>query len=506
MSNPITMLYGSYNFEPVPFITSTKSFLKTPNGKTVGTTYRLSLNGTLVTFSGSLVPVDVLKDRMDAAFSTDGQLFHVYCSGSPSSDIYKRYPRIISHEYSPSQDNWIYTCPYTIELEFDEDPISGTVEPDPTGLPTYISDFTEQWSVEVAEDDAYYSRWLYAQITDIAGGAPTIQDVMVSQFRVSHNISAVGKTVYVSGGNLVKEAWQQARDYVIPRLGFDTTVLNASGVLNISDTGASGMNHVRINTIDETAGSFSVQESWAVIHPGVSGMAGKAVENFVANVRQSSVESDRTSVTVEGSIVGLETRTYGSSPTSGGFAISTTKYDNALGYWAVVQNRLYARASTVCSGVTGRNLHTTLVNKSIGHNPTKGTINYTYEYDNRPNLCIAGALYEDITIIDTYPSDVFAELVILGRAAGPLYQGIGTYTASKKEINIELIYPPVTGCKQSDLIAGSPSNAVSTFVGVFYTDLTAAYGSVWKYIDQESWSPKTGKYSRTIGWTYGACT
>lgn len=490
------MRYGSYEFSPVPFITSTRTFDKTANGVTVGSTYKLTLNGTLVSFSGSYLSVDTLQDQLNLAMSTEGQEFVVICSGSGvSGDIYRTYPRILSLNYSPSPDNWVYTTPYTIELEFDFNPITSGVAIDPSGYGPFIRDFNEQWTIEVVEDDAYYYKSL----------SPSgILDVMPSQYRVTHNVQAVGKSVY-SSGVLNKQAWEQARDYILPYLGFDNAKLNASGVLNICDVGASGYNYVRVNQVDETGGSFAVQESWLFVHPSTSGYAGRAIENFVATAKKD-LSSDIFTVTVEGSIIGLESRSYRTSPCTSGLAISETKYDAALDYWNNLQAKLYSRAVTAANGANSRSMNTAIFNSSVGHNPTKGTINYTYEYNDRPSNCIAGSTYEDITIEDIYQTDAFASLLILGRAAGPLFQGLGTYTEARRILNIELIYAPTTSCSAATLLSSSPKSAVDTLINSFYTELTTAFGSVWKVQDQQSWSPKTGKYSRTVGWAYGACT
>src|SRR5690606_3496765 len=134
---------------------------------------------------------------------------------------------------------------------------------------------------------------------------------------------------------------------------------------------------------------------------------------------------------------------------------------------------------------------------------------YTYEYDDRPCNFVTGALSEVITINDNDPTDVFASLTVLGRAAGPILQDIGTVTAATREVSIELVMAIPTGCDSGNcgvLITSSPRNQVNNLLCCLEGELTDAYNQVFKSQDTSSWSPKTGRYTRTVQWTYTNCS
>lgn len=487
------MTYGGYNFSPVPIVDLQKIYERTADGTMIGSAFNYTLNGEIYTPTGGLSSIVASQNAIRSAFASDGQLFQVKCDGNV---LFQAYPRIIAApEFRPSPDNWVLTCPYNIGLQFDD-------EPQPTGtanvslgenssiMPPFISDFSESWQVEFVEDQAHFSETLTGAVAD----------ANLYQMRLTHNITAVGKRRY-TGLGLDMPAWQQARAYVVPKLGYNGSFAVSSGVLNIG-SGFSPFNHVRTNVEDVAGGSFSVVETWFLINSTGIGVAGNAIEDFTVDIRKG-IESDISTLSIQGTIQGLETRTYGTNP--GDFAITTTKYAAASGYWNTIKDttrvlpRVQLYATT--AGLT-RNVNVTPVNKIVGHNPTAGLINYAYEYNDRPSTCIAGALTESINITDNNATDVFAELAIPGRALGPVLQGMGTITSSKREVSVDCIVAPSTGCTTTLLFATNPKSSVATLINLFYSDLAAANTQIYKYLDTESWQPKEGHYSRQVAWVY----
>lgn len=495
MANEVTMTYGTYSFTPVPFITLEKQYGKTEADEHIGATFAITLEGTLTPLpndAGGYLNVDALQDELREAMSVDGQLFKVSCGATV---LISAHPRINSLQYARSSDNWVQTTPFTITLEWDEEP-TGSGE---DSFTEFLKSTKETWNVEYVEDRAWYDWDL--------NGTP---DAAAHAVRLTHNVSAVGKRHYISGGGstgvLEKPAWEQARDWVIPRLGYDSAQITSSGVINLDAGDFVAYNHVRTQSIDETAGEFAVTETWLAITPSGSGVNGIATEDFTVSIR-TSLDSDITAVSIEGSIQGLETRNYGTNP--GDFDITESKYEAALDYWTTVQAKLVGRVNKVLDGDSSRSINPIARGKSVGHNVTNGVITYTYEYDDRPCNFISGALSESLTINDTDPTDVFASLTILGRAAGPILQDIGTVTAATREISIELVMGVPTGCDSGNcgfLISSSPKSQVDNLLCCLEGELTDAYNQVFKSQDNASWSPKTGRYTRTVQWTYTNCS
>ena len=506
----VEMTYGEYSFTPVPMVTLGKEFIKTGGDTVIGTTFTVSLKGTLVSYAlGGLVNMSALQQEMRKKIDIDGLLFLLTCDGT---DILRCYPRIKAINFDTSNDNWVFTCPYTIELEFDDefslegcsfdisfDESFDTCADILTELRynPYIRELGESWDIEFADDKSYYRELL-----------PNAQyDENPVFLRLTHSINAVGKAHYASGG-LSMPAWQQARAAVIPLLGYDATRVSNSGIFNIDISNYGAYNHMRTNTTDIGGGSFSVNETWLVANTGAD-IPAVAMEDFTIDVK-NGIDNDRNTVSIQGNIQGLESRTYGASPNS--FDITKTKYESAKEYWAAVQSRLYYRCGHAVAGYGGRSLNLNSISSSVGHQWANGIITYSYEYDNRPSNCVPGALSESVTVTDSNPVDIFASIQVIGRGNGPILQNMNTVTSATREVSVEVTMPAGTGCLTDGtvaLLATNPRTAVyNNLITGIYLDLVETYasGNVYKHQDTESWNPKEGRYTRNIAWTMSDCT
>jgi hypothetical protein len=484
------MSYGDYDFDPVPFMRLGRVPQKTGAGEIIGFTWQVTLSGDLLAVpSGSIVTIDQKQDLLGVALSEDGKLFSVSCDGDI---LLNAYPKINAVTFE--QGVWVNRSPYTVEMEFD------TV---PTGQVDYISDYSEDWSFEFVDERSGYTQTL-------EGG---VQDTLPFQARITHNLSATGKTVYLAGG-LTKPAYKQAKSFITGRLGLDNEFVENSGIINLSAANYSNYNHFRTLNANEAGGTYAVSETWLLANTEASGVAGNAIEDFTVSVR-TAVESPIRSVSIEGTIQGLETRTYGNVP--GDFFVTEHKYDAAADYWAVVKTKLRPRCDLVLDGISAlRNLNINPISTSEGHNIAAGTISYSYEYNDRPSNCFTDALYESITVTDNNPADVFASIFVLGRANGPVLQNLSTVTSATRSLQIEVVYEPPTGCPTTPegvtTLLGyhikSPGDfEVEDLVDLFEDQLELAYtpGQVFRNEDTKTWIPKEGRYTRQVTWTYSTC-
>lgn len=510
MSSRIYMKYGNYFFTPVPLLTINKEYHKTEDSKIIGATFHLDLQGTLVSYpSGGYPNIDTQQDNLLEALEVDGNLFYLFCSGDgTTTDIIKSYARVNPITFNPSPDNWVFTCPYSAQLEFDDLglAISGG-GPFSTAFSTafmsesstvsgmYIRDASEDWQLEFLEAAPY-------QFTLATLGT----DRNPHQLRLVHNVSAVGKRHYEANG-LVKEAWEQAKTYVLTKIGYDATQVIASGIFNLSTTGLVPFNHTRSQTVNETDGSFAISESWTVISNTGVGIIPNGIEDFSVSVRKS-VQSDITSVSIEGTIEGLETKHYGLVP--GEYSIPITKYEAASGFFDTLEPRLYERCLLIAGSTPRRSLNINPLSQVVGHNPTRGTVNYTYEFDDRPYNIISGAISEKITISDDAPVDVFASLTIPGRSAGPVLQDLATVTSRVRSLSIEVVTIPYSGgvnntTDVANLFSATPEVAVNNLLEQFRQHLSGLYGAIYLSADRPSWQPKDGIYNREVSYTISSC-
>lgn len=531
MSNNIKMQYGGYEFDPqpIPFMRVEKQFVKTPDDLNIGMLINVTLEGTVVATStndNGIVTVADYMDQIRTAFFEDGRVFAAMCSGPDGDTIFfSGNPRVKSLSFERSDDNWVYTAPYTIELEFDDiSPWENGQNAESFGS-LYLKEASETWNVEQGTESSFFNFRLGTNAEDLYDNGPNI-------FRLEHNVSAVGKSHYTKAGNtnageIKKSAIQNAKEWVVSRLlpvetdGADIKAyLMQTGVYNNLSALSKYyvLNHVRTVTEDIKEARYTVNETWVGIS-GSSATLSKAIENYNVNVVRGTSD-DLTRVTIEGNIQGLEERNWGNLTTN--FSIDSSKYANASGYWNAVASadKIFKRAelfskseinthNTWVGASFSRNLNPTPVNQTVGHNPANGIITYNYEFNDRPILCFssaAKAVQESIVISDTSQADVIAKLTVLGRAAGPILQDLGTKTEATRTLTIDLVVPPANICPLDatyfqDWIDRSPADAVDVFVVAMENNLSSN-SQVFKTSDTSNWDGSNGRYNRTVTWTY----
>jgi len=478
--------YKSKKIIPAPFVSISKEYIRSGQ-ELVGKTFKLTVTGTLVTGMGSpnsskefwdqagYPPDENIEhdSRMGALlrkqealrdlFSEHNQLFEI--QPLDGSDSMRCYPNILAINFP--EGVWVDKCEYTIELEASE--LYPMQEDD---FDEYIQDATETWQIETDETPESLE--------------------LPRTYRLSHTVSAVGKKIY-NGDGLVSEAYEQARNYVIPRLGFDSDIALSSGINNLPSY-YSGYNLIRSQDLDKVNGSFSVTETWLLA-------SGTALENFTIEMN-SDLQNPYNTVSIQGDITGLELR-------NDNMGVVSTKYTNALSKFSQASGLAYSRAKTY-SGLNTLNILPT--QSTVGRNPITGTINYSYQYDDRPSNIVPGAKSEIIDLNDTFGGQVFASIFILGRSAGPILQDLGTKPARSRQLSIELIVPPVTvaGTSVSEIQAAFAANPrlSPTTSTVIQNIISAAdpsnggFSTVKSEAPQENWNFKTGAYTYTQNWVF----
>lgn len=501
--------YDSKKIIPAPLVRIEKTYDRTQSRQKVGSRFTVTLTGTLVTCKGSpnsagefwtdsgypdqAFQTDVeeldstnqmqfLQRKMQALrylFAQDGKSFEVQPLDGTAP--LRCYPTV--QNISFNEGAWVDRVDYTIVLEadelfgFDTEHSKDTEDyewnddyfRDSNGNHLYLSEVNESWSIETVEEGENESN--------------------PYTYRLTHTLSAVGKKAY-DGDGLVSAPHEQARAWVIPRLGVDTAYVNSTQGLGLS--GMSAFNHVKQENVDESSGSYAVTETWILAK-------GSVREDFNITI-STTIESPYTNVRIEGEIIGLETRDVNGNITTSKFAAADAKYTTLLA------GTMLTRAQTY-SGVV---LNTTVLSNSVGKNPVSGRINYTFEYDTRPSNCISGAISERITISDSNAADVIAIIPVIGRAAGPVLQNMSTITETRRTVNVEVLVAPQSYCYTTaggvaQVMGAAPSAAVAVVINAFAAELISNYNQVYKERDEPVWEPKSGRYSRNVTWVFQNC-
>lgn len=552
---------------PAPLVSVSTQILKNGAGEPFGVTYSITLTGTILDDKGSPHALDAngvkypailggifntagpydafskvseptkqqipagqsltailsKQKSLRALFATDGQRVTITDWGG-SQSAFSCYPRVLSVDFQ--EGIYLERADYTITLEADTlfigegDSVASEIENEGSLIASdgvaragitesellaslsgaFIADFSEDWAIEVDE----------AQGESVE---------LPRSYRVTHNINATGKTHFGPDGK--QRAWEQAKKFVQHRLSENATEYPnimgkiGSGTVNLVNT-YRGFNHTRTENLSESAGTYSVSETWLIA-------SGTAYENFNLSI-SSSTDNPFVNVSIDGNIKGLTEYSpsgFGgndSNTNNGGSNPATPPsgaYDNALGKYNQITNNgqfgltsdVYKRANNTVSVA----LNSQPKSVSLGANQYTGEITYNLQFDNRPTNIISGVLAESISVNDTYPGDVFAILPVIGRKTGPILQYIGGRTEYKRDISINLTmdYTKIPyGSGRNTLLLKKPSIVEPTAgqLGDLINELSPANEpGVRKYFispPSESWNPKEGTYSFNLSWTY----
>lgn len=404
----------------------------------------------------------------------------------------------------------------------------------------------------------------------------------VPQYRVSRRLSAVGVAPSGSGYDayLSAKAWVENRLYSAfqqnPQVSGLGYFFNNTNPQLSSFSGGGGTylyNHLRTTNFSITDGSYELNDTWLAMPTGL-----KYLEDY--SIEASTDDRNIKTVRVQGQIRGLYMSSFAelmgasgsTTPTDAGFialqgstiggslptnildnrsqssavsTISVNKYENANSGWLYdIKPYLYNRASVVINSFDrNRNyvdptnptakpnnpiysyesfLNPNPVSTTEGHDPRKGTISYSVEYNNKLNL-ISGVISESISINDTGPTDVFSESFVIGRRLGPILQSLNATTSSRKDVSIDIVVPVPTSPK--GVIITNTECPVFTG-GKIYQDIeqlieglrpfgarSLIFGNIrdslpgLSYVSQNnhSWNPTEGRYSRGVSWVYQQC-
>ena len=473
-----------------------------------------------------------------ALFAQDGQRIEITDINEDIPSVIV-YPRVTNISFS--EGTYVTRSDYTINLEADvllhRDPDGEKVDLESSKIPigngkedfnfdaintteqqliaslsgAFIANFTEGWNIELDESQSEVK--IDANGDDVG--------IIPRAYRISHNLSATGKTHYhENAGEVIKTpAWENAQKFVTNRLKTSATdgypnILGkvGSGTLSLIES-YGGFNLIRTENVDETAGSFSVTENWVLA-------SGNAFERY--NISTSTSTSDPfISVSIDGSIKGL-TNISPSGSFYGGTGgeveqagIEEKPYDNAVtkynqitnsGFFGVSSN-VYKRANN--SVAVQLNSQPTSV--TVGTDKFTGELTYSLAFNNRPTNIVSGVISENITVNDTYPGDVFAVIPVLGRETGPILQYIGGRTEYKRDVAVNLVmdYTKIPyGTGRNPLMLMKPSvveptaSQLADLLKAFSPQFEPGVRKCFVTAPSESWSPKEGTYSFNVSWTY----
>ena len=506
--------YDNAKLIPAPYVTISKNYQTTEDGTKIGSLYNITIIGKVMAYKGSPrmatsndsgwvspaaateamspryqfwslsgYPADESvgadsrltaclrkQEAIKLLFAQDGHTLEF--QGVDGALPMKCNPRVVDIVFKDGP--WYEYFDYTISLEADVIYVAG-VPISEDGFDDQISESSETWQLEV--DDRPENENL------------------PRTYRLVHSVQAKGKRFYESDGTLAYDkAWEQAKAYVVARLGFNADMILSSGVNNVPE-GYGGYNLMRAETIDETGGRYAVTESWVLA-------SGNALEEFNVNVSESA-DAGTKSVSVEGTITGLETRDDDNT-------MLASKYYHADYHWTNVVEPVLLARSQLYSGYT---MNIAPLSKVVGRNPSTGVITYSIQYNNRPSNLFPNSKSEVISVSYGLYTDIFAAVTVLGRTAGPVLQPLSTIGLKTVTLNVELVMPTTgygSGTEEdirNALVYSKPSINPATsavLTTVIHSIQPSHMGASQEYIsDQtENWNASEGRYSYSITYAY----
>ena len=429
--------YNGFSLRPVQSLKIDQSSDFSENGKLKKYIFSISISGKIIADQDQTNDAkhEQVKSKVEQLFEAfknvdaNSNTFFDVQSGNGAAPI-KFIPRIKNVQV---QDGiWVDSADYTIDLEADEIFIGGTKIPS-EDLSEQLVERDDNWSISYSDED-----------TKI--------------ITVTHAVSARAKDTQN------KKGWEIAKQYVDEQLEL------AGDVVPAEIDSATGR-----ETSDKPLVNKKIKYSVGVSGGDVSAEIELSFHNKLSNPTQEdyatheqtineneSRESIIKTTTVEGTITGLLN-------IGAGELTSEERYANALILWETVKQEIEAEYSDQ-----------SLVNLSRTQDKTKGTISYTYEYNDVENLF--GGRSENITISQTEAVDMYSvQDAINTNGDGPLFQNLSTKKSKTKSVTIEII-------SESEEIPDTSSYSPS---------VDAIIES-----DSVQYAPNVGKISRTTSWVW----
>jgi len=522
---------------PTPFISVSSQPIRTSSENAwLGTDYTITLTGTILDSEGSPFsgggfqanynrPAAEAIDTGDAShsiltkqnalrylFSQEGMYVEVLNADADFTPALSFNATLESINFE--EGSYVNTCRYTVTLKttaitnHQQQVENASLAFD--GFAGRISDIQESWSIEVDESAS-------ETIQTFDGNGNLIGDYFIPRgYSIVRNVSATGRTTY--NGGIKIDAVTNAKAYLVEKNYFVTgpqaypnynAITGTYGDLTLSLIGyMGGYNHVRTENIDTTNGTVSYTDTWNILRD-------IAYESYSFSISYDN-QNAFISINIDGTIRGVDasqayTARYGGTEGTA----ANTKIQNALIKFNTISNNqswtytnpLYLRANAAVF----QTLNPQPQSVSISRNDIAGEINYSVQFNNRPQNIVSSALSESISVNDTYPGDLYTLIPVIGRPTGPILQYIGGRTEYRRSVNIELIFPYTNvhyGTNRTALMLSKPTlyEPPRTQINNLIKELSPLNepGIRKCFLDppQESWNPREGRYSISLNWVY----
>tara|TARA_R110000765_G_scaffold32931_2_gene75934 strand:+ start:118 stop:1749 length:1632 start_codon:yes stop_codon:yes gene_type:complete len=448
--------------EPAPLVTTSKAFVKTPEGKNISTRYTIGITGTLLPGRGSPMSTGAFgtnlpdeglttdSDKFESIerkqrairelFSKDGQ--ELLIVSNDGTVVLKCYPSVTSISFS--EGLLVDKSQYSISLTASE--ISSDASDKDDGIDV------EFWGANLRSASDSFSIAQSEEDEDIYLLTRTLTATSVS-VHSNETLDDLG-TVYTG-----LEPWQRAKAWVQKRVGpsgnYDILDDLKDAISDYTFAGldiGEGADKYKVfskrdtENADRISGSYTLSRTWTLSKNSVIALETYDISISSEVPNQGGAEGTNflrgfnTVYSLRGNVQGLESS-------------GVSRYTNALSYYGsevlATGNSGATRWTKIISRIndspmlTGVNF-TRPFSQSYSENKKNGALNYEFSFK---EWSLANTFFADmnLTVSENHDEQIIASIPIPGRATGPIVQNIGTTKLRVKNINGSFVLFPSGG-------------------------------------------------------------
>ena len=147
MSNNISFTIGNYTFDPAPQLSIGQRFNRTQSGEIISIAYTANMNGVLTDLKNrqcgaslgcSMGLINDLRYELDTC---ECLRMTIVCNGATLVDT---NVRVQTAEFNQSNDNWVFTVPYQIAVEWQATEESGNT----SSCGSCLTQINETWDIQ----------------------------------------------------------------------------------------------------------------------------------------------------------------------------------------------------------------------------------------------------------------------------------------------------------------------------------------------------------------------
>ena len=396
------LLVNGKRIVPAPFVTINQQTNLTADGRSLGSVYAISLQGTLLPSMGS-----PNTTGWHTSTTTDPGLQTDLISTESRHEALLKKQELLRELFSYTDSSGVYLTYFS--SGYSTVPIEAFCRP--KGLTFNPSTWVQSIDYNIELDTMYINKVSTSGVNDLfqlsssGYGLRNVQDSwQISQreddsarFNISRTVSAQADTIYDANGVVGGEAWKNARAWVLGRVSGYRMEDNSFGL----PAGISGYaNLIQEESIDKLAGSYSVVQRYSYGASLVTDTR-SVQRNITYRTLNDNSSIQVENITVNGVIAGFPT---GSVNFDGSGAVAT-----AYAHWNSIKNLIGPSVGAFGTGIS----------LNFTEDYSNGTLSYTLAFVNN-----SGSTYRHTYDVGyTASTDGFPVVTINGTVEGITLDG-----------------------------------------------------------------------------------